>query len=114
MVGNTRELAMPGGQERMELGSWEKGRAERRRRQRARDRERSTGALCAAELGHGGSWRMGAAGLLLAVEQGTRREEGAEHCGEERASFPARELKGKQRGGRALGKGDELSTGRWS
>jgi hypothetical protein len=33
MVGNTRELAMPGGQERMELGSWEKGRAERRRRE---------------------------------------------------------------------------------
>jgi hypothetical protein len=57
---------------------------------------------------------MGAAGLLLAVEQGTRREEGVEHCGEERVSFPARELKGKQRGGRALGKGDELSAGRWS
>jgi hypothetical protein len=63
---------------------------------------------------HGGSWRMGATGLLLAVEPGTRREEGTEHCGEERAPFPARELKGKQRGGRALGKGDELSAGRWS
>jgi hypothetical protein len=38
----------------------------------------------------GEAWRMGAAGLLLAVGQGMRMEEGAERCGEERAQLPAR------------------------
>lgn len=47
---------------------------------------------------------------VQAIEKGL----GVEHSGGERASFPARELKEKQRGGRALGKGDELSAGRWS